>query len=78
VTPNGSFKTRDTAGNLQLTFARHPDGRMMADIDLDDHQGIAHAADVLRHKISGKDTHPYDIHNILVLFQNCDPGYSLA
>jgi hypothetical protein len=75
---DGSFKTRDAAGNLQLTFAAHPDGRMLADIDLDDHAGIAHAADVLRHRITGKKTHPYDIHQILNYFQSCDPGYSLA
>jgi len=78
IRPNGSFKTRDPAGNLQVTLARHPDGRMLADIDLDDHQGIAHVADVLRHAITDKDTHPYDIHDILVYFQRCDPGYTLA
>jgi hypothetical protein len=75
--PN-SFKTRDAAGNIQFTFARNQDGQVMADIDLDDHKGLQHAADVLKHKITGKDTDPYDIHEILVYFQHLDPGYRLA
>jgi hypothetical protein len=78
ITPDGSFKTRDEAGNLQLTFARDGAVRMLADIDIDDHSGLQHAADVLRHKIADKDTHPYDIHDILLIFQGCDPGYALA
>jgi hypothetical protein len=78
VTPDGSFKTRDEAGNLQITFARDGAVRMLADIDIDDHSGLQHAADVLRHKIANKDTHPYDIHDILMIFQGCDPGYTLA
>ena len=77
VEPDGSFKTHDKAGNLQITFARNGDGGLMADIDIDDHQGIAHAADVLKHKITGKDTHPFDIHQILIFFQGVDPGYEV-
>jgi hypothetical protein len=72
-----SFKTRDSAGNIQFTFATNTEGSHLADIDLDDHSGIEHAADVLRHKITGKDTDPYDIHQILVYFQQLDPGYRL-
>ncbi|MGH9903026.1 MAG: hypothetical protein ACRD68_14565, partial [Pyrinomonadaceae bacterium] len=76
---NGSFKTRDRAGNLQLTFARGVGGgELLADIDLDDHSGVEHAADVLRHKITSKNTDPFDIHEILVYFQNLDPGYKLV
>jgi hypothetical protein len=78
IDPGGSFKTYDKAGNLQLTFARNAAGELMADIDIDDHQGIKHAADVLKHKITGKDTHPYDIHEILIYFQDLDPGYDLV
>jgi hypothetical protein len=77
VSPQNSFKTGDAAGNLQLTFAEHPDGRVLADIDLDDHQGLEHAADVLKHTFTGKDTHPYDVHDLLLYFQDCDPGYTL-
>ena len=78
VDPDGSFKTKDRAGNLQITFAAQ-DGHAghFADIDIDDHAGIRHAADVLKHRIADRDTHPYDIHNILLYFQGCDPGYVL-
>ena len=75
--PN-SFKTlHDEAGNIQLTFARSADGVLLADIDLDDHKGLEHVADVLKHKFSGKDTDPFDIHEILVRFQGFDPEYKL-
>lgn len=73
-----SFKTFDGAGNLQLTFAQNATGEFKADIDIDDHQGTEHAADVLKHKITGKDTHPYDIREILIYFQGLDPGYDLV
>jgi hypothetical protein len=78
VDPDGSYKTKDRAGNLQITFAAR-DGHVghFADIDIDDHAGIRHAADVLKHHIADRDTHPYDIHNILLYFQGCDPGYVL-
>ena len=75
--PN-SFKTlHDKAGNIQLTFARGGGGDLLADIDLDDHKGLDHVADVLKHKFSGKDTDPYDIHEILRYFQGLDPEYAL-
>lgn len=73
-----SWKTFDSAGNLQLTFAGDGKGNFLADIDIDDHQGVEHAADVLKHVFTGKDTHPYDIHEILIFFQQLDPGYSLV
>lgn len=77
VGQNGSFKTFDQAGNLQVTFAQKgPD--FLADIDIDDHSGAKHVEDVLKHTITGKDTHPYDIHQILAFFQGLDPGYELA
>jgi len=62
---------------MQLTFATNPAGEYLADIDLDDHSGLQHAADVLKHKITGKNTNPYDIHQVLVYFQQIDPGYRL-
>lgn len=77
VSQPDSFKTRDDAGNIQLTFATNEENSSLADIDLDDHQGIQHAADVLKHKITGRDTDPYDIHEILIYFQQLDPGYRL-
>lgn len=77
VEPENSWKTFDSAGNLQLTFATDGKGNFLADIDIDDHQGLEHAADVLKHTFTGKDTNPYDIHEILIFFQQLDPGYSL-
>jgi hypothetical protein len=74
-----SFKTlRDSAGNIQLTFAEKSEEEgYLADIDLDDHTGLAHIADVLKHKFSGKNTDPYDIHQTLWFSQQLDPEYRL-
>jgi hypothetical protein len=80
VGQDNSFKSRDDAGNIQLTFGTNADGAFLADIDLDDHAGLQHAADVLKHRFSGDDTDPYDIHEILIHFQShlgVDPGYDL-
>ena len=77
VSQQNSFKSRNNAGNIQFTFATNPAGAFLADIDLDDHTGIQHAADVLRHKITGANTNPYDLHQILIYFQGIDPGYRL-
>jgi hypothetical protein len=71
----GSYKTPDPTGNLQLTFATNAQEGLAVDADLDDNQGIKHAFDVIRHTLTGSDSHPYDIHQILVKFQNIDPGY---
>lgn len=71
----GSFKTADSAGNLQLTFFARGD-EWMADIDIDDAGGFGHIFQVLRNKLSGKPTHPYNIHEILVKAQQLDPGYT--
>lgn len=72
----GSFKTPDHYGNLQLTFFMNDAGDCVADIDIDDAAGIEHVFQVLRNKLSGSPTHPYNIHEILVGFQHNDPGYS--
>src|SRR5882762_8202519 len=78
VAESDSFKTlRDSAGNIQLTFAKNAEGALLADIDLDDHKGLAHVADVLKRKFSGKDTDPYDIQQILRFFQQLDAEYQL-
>lgn len=83
IDKKGSFKSRDAAGNIQLTFAQNDKQALLADIDLDDHSGVQHAADVLKHKITGKDTDPFNIHEILVAFQPAlipflDAGYTLS
>ena len=72
----GSFKTPDHYGNLKLTFFTNTNGDYMADIDIDDAAGIEHVFQVLRNKLSGNPTHPYNIHEILVGYQHNDPGYS--
>ena len=73
--PAGSFKTPDHYGNLQLTFFMKGDD-CVADIDIDDAGGLEHVFQVLRNKISGNPTHPYNIHEILVAHQKLDPGYT--
>jgi len=75
VKESGSYKTPDPTGNLQLTFATNAQEGLAIDADLDDNQGIKHAFDVIKHKLTGRDSHPYDMHQILVKFQNIDPGY---
>jgi hypothetical protein len=78
IPPPDSFKTlHDSAGNIQLTWAQNLAEEFLADIDLDDHKGLEHVADVLKHKFSGKDTDPYDIHEILRFFQQLDAEYLL-
>jgi len=72
----GSFKTPDHYGNLQLTFFMNQAGDCVADIDIDDAAGIEHVFQVLKNKLSGNSTHPYNIHEILVGYQHNDPGYS--
>jgi hypothetical protein len=72
-TSAGSFKTDDHHGNLQLTFFMKGDD-CVADIDIDDAGGLEHIYQVVRNKLSGKPTHPYNIHEILVS-HHLDPGY---
>ena len=72
-----SFKTSDKYGNLQLTFFTNGE-KFEADIDIDDAGGLEHVFQVLRNKLSGKPTHPYNIHEILVAHQHLDPGYTFV
>jgi hypothetical protein len=69
IDPSGSFKTFDRAGNLQLTFAKNDQNAYLVDADIDDHQGVEHAFDVLNHTFTGRDTNLYDIHEILISFR---------
>jgi len=73
----GSFKTMDHFGNLQLTFFMKGDD-CVVDLDIDDAGGLEHLFQVLRNKLSGSPTHPYNIHEILVRFQKIDPGYTFV
>jgi hypothetical protein len=76
----GSFKTFDHYGNLQLTLSVHQedDKRWMVDMDIDDAQGLEHVFQVLHNAATHQPTHPYNIHEILVAFQQLDPGYTLS
>lgn len=62
-----SYKTLDHYGNLQLTFQRRGEagGDYVADVDIDDAQGIEHGFQVIRNTATGP-TNPYDIHEILL------------
>lgn len=76
-----SFKTPDAHGNLQVTFFRKADAlEFIADVDIDGSKGLEHAFDVISHSITGKDSHPYDIHAILFRSeaQKIDTGYRLV
>lgn len=73
--PAGSFKTNDHFGNLQLTFFRKGD-EFVADIDIDDANGIEHIFQVLHNHFTGQPTHPYNIHEILIAHQRLDPKYN--
>jgi hypothetical protein len=72
----GSFKTQDLYGNLQLTFFSNGTD-WMADIDIDDAQGIPHIFQVVGNWATGTPTNPYDIHEILLAYQHLDPGYEV-
>jgi hypothetical protein len=76
-TTAGSFKTPDQYGNLQLTFFMNGDD-CVADIDIDDAGGFEHIFQVIGNALSGKPTHPYNIHEILVGHQKLDPGYTFV
>jgi hypothetical protein len=74
-TGDGSFKTGELYGNLQITFFRKGD-EFVADIDIDDAGGILHVFQVLKNHFTGNPTHPYNIHEILVFHQQLDPKYT--
>lgn len=78
--PAGSYKTSDAFGNLQLSFFSGLGSELAfkVDADVDDAGGILHIFQVLRNWITGKPSHPYDIHEILVYNQKLEPGYDLV
>jgi len=78
-----SVKTKEDKGNLQLTMARGKDEGgadvFLLDADIDENgQLMKHLADLLKHKFNGG-THPYDIHEYLVMSSPNRPlGYRLV
>jgi hypothetical protein len=73
----GSFKTLDAFGNLQVTFFQNGT-ECRADVDIDDAAGLGHVFQVVRNHLTGKPTHPFNIHQILIAHQHLDPGYRLV
>jgi hypothetical protein len=72
--PVGSFKTADRYGNLQVTLFTKGE-ETVADIDIDDAAGLEHVFQVARNAITRDPTHPYNIRDILLRYQEIDPGY---
>lgn len=70
----GSVKTLDRYGNLQLTYFLNGDD-CLVDIDIDPASGLEHLFQVLEHKLTGNQTHPYAVRDILVEQQQIDPDY---
>jgi hypothetical protein len=75
-----SFKTGENYGNLQLTFFASVAAPLLfrVDADIDDAGGIGHVFQVLRNWLTGGETHPYDIHQILAFHQMLKPQYDLS
>jgi len=78
-----SIKTREDHGNMQLTMtaARDRDGNSVTILDADiDENGklMTHLADLFKHRFNGG-THPFDIHEFLILEDKNRPlGYELV
>ncbi len=64
-----SVKTREPIGVLQLTVAfakENGQDRFLLDADIDERGNpLLHFGDFLRHRITGKGTHPYEIYDFL-------------
>ena len=75
--PVDSYKTPDHYGNLQLTFSTNGPEWSVRHGQIDDAQGFEHIFQVVRNAVTGQPTHPYNIHEILVAYQEIDPGYRL-
>ncbi|MEJ7606732.1 MAG: hypothetical protein WKF37_10805 [Bryobacteraceae bacterium] len=75
-----SFKSRDVHANIQFTFMRHTvTGALAADVDIDEMSGIEHGFEVIRNEITGTQTNPYLIRELMLLSEPVegvlDPGY---
>ncbi len=78
-----SIKSREALGNVQLTLAPGRDPRggeiLVLDADIDENgELLAHLGDLCKHKFNGG-THPFDIHEYLVLaYPDRALGYRLV
>ena len=76
----GSFKTGESFGNLQLTFfaSRELPLRFRLDADIDDANGLGHVFQVLRNRVRDRETHPFDIHQVLTFHHLLRPPYAVT
>lgn len=72
----GSVKSREGHGNLQLSFSKRTNDEQptRVDADVDEAAGLGHAGQVLRNWLTGGKTHPYDVHQILMVHQEGTDG----
>lgn len=79
-----SIKSRDVLGNLQFVLApgRGSQGNdvLVLDVDIDENgKLLPHFFDFLKHRATGKKTHPFEIHEYLALAHPTVPlGYELV
>jgi hypothetical protein len=73
----GSYKSQDHYGNIQFTFHVDAAENYVCDVDIDDAAGFEHIFQVVRNTFSGP-THPYNIHEILIGYQEIYPPYSFT
>ena len=79
ITSMISIKSSHSRGNFQLTLTHlsGPD-EVLLDIDIDENgELLGHVVDLFKHKVTGG-THPYDIHELLVLQDGQLPGFDLG
>ena len=74
-----SIKSTHRLGNFQLTLTRLTEPEeVLLDSDIDEHGDLlGHFLDLFKHKVTGG-THPYDIHELLVLQAGNSPGFDLG
>jgi hypothetical protein len=70
----GSYKTHDAKGNLDIELYENRDG-FLAEIDIDEDEGLAHWKEVVRNTIKGKYTNPVTVSQILAEYQDIDTLY---
>jgi hypothetical protein len=78
-----SYKSRDAHANLQVTLMRRPGtDEWAADIDIDEASGFEHGLEVIRNRITGGRTNPYQVRELLLLAdwqeRTLDPGYEFV
>jgi hypothetical protein len=78
-----SYKTLDPHANLQITLMHNPQtNQWAADIDIDEAAGFSHGFEVIRNRLTGGRTNPYQVRELLLLAdwqeRTLDPGYTFV